>query len=231
MSFPVAVLDPDARAPALALASRPVVGSYSDPDALARVTAGCDVVTIDIEHVDVDALRALEAEGTVFYPQLSVLEIVQDKLLQKNHFAAHGIPVAEHREADGGDPGSLSALGFPVVQKTRRAGYDGRGVAVLRSADDEPLPGPSLIERLVEIDREIAVLVARDPEGQHVVYPPVEMVFDPRRTCSIPSLLAASLASPGGRGRQSSRSRRWARSGRWGSSPSRCSSTPSVSSG
>lgn len=178
MSFPVAVLDPDPQAPALALAARPVVGAFSDGDALERVTSDCDVVTIDIEHVDVNALRELEASGKTFYPQLSVLEIVQDKLLQKTHFASRGIPVPELREADGDDPASLAALGFPVVQKTRRAGYDGKGVAILRSAEDEPLPGPSLVERLVDIDREIAVLVARAPEGSHVVYPLVEMVFD-----------------------------------------------------
>lgn len=194
MSFPVAVLDPDEHAPALALASRPVVGSYSDLEALARVTAQCDVVTIDIEHVDVEALRELEAENKTFYPQLSVLEIVQDKLLQKNHFATHGIPAPEHREADGDDPRSLGALGFPIVQKTRRAGYDGKGVAVLRSSAEEPLPGPSLIERLVEIDREVAVLVARDPEGDHVVYPPVEMVFDPE-TNVLDSLVARGASS------------------------------------
>ena len=178
MSFPVSVLDPDERAPAFALASQAVVGAFSDEEALRRVTADCDVVTFDLEHVDVESLSALEAEGATFHPGLAVLETVQDKLVQKRHFASHGIPVPDYREAEGDDPASLAALGFPIVQKARRGGYDGRGVTVLRSAESEPLAGPSLIEHLVDIDKELAVLVARAPDGQHVVYPPVEMRMD-----------------------------------------------------
>jgi 5-(carboxyamino)imidazole ribonucleotide synthase len=181
MGFGLAVLDPDPHAPALPFADHAIAAAFGDVDALRRVCSHVDVTTFDLEHVDVDALRPLEAAGIRFAPSLDTMALIQDKLVQKQRLASCGLPVPEFRAADGGDPESLAALGFPVFQKVRKAGYDGYGVRRLESAAEfaRALPGPSMIERPIALASELGVLVARDARGAVATYDPVEMVFDP----------------------------------------------------
>lgn len=178
----VSVLDPDASAPAGQVAAEQVVGSFDDIEALRTLAARCDVVTFDIEHVDASLLLTLEAEGHRFFPSPSLLALVQDKLEQKQVFLAHGLPTSRFAALPADTPAGLRAFGFPLVQKARRGGYDGRGVAVIRGEEQlsRALSGATYAEELVDIEKELAVIVARSVSGEVRSFPLVEMVFDPR---------------------------------------------------
>lgn len=174
--------------PATTVADHVVVGSrYSAAD-LAAVVNACDVTTYEIEHIDAAALAELEDAGAAIRPSPRVLALIQDKLAQKEALARIGVPVPRFSPAPGG-------IDFPCVQKLRHGGYDGRGVAVLGRPDDPRLSGESFFEELIEIDQEIAVVVARSTSGEQVAYPPVSMQFDERANiCStvvMPALLNA----------------------------------------
>lgn len=189
----IAVLTPDYPSPASDLADEVVVGDLLDREAILDLASRVDVLSYEIEHVNVDALKELEARGVPVVPGASVLELIQDKGRQKALWASAGIPQAPWVDLpDGLDglpgPDRASALeaaaatlgGFPVVQKARRGGYDGRGVRVLSGPGDEVLPGPSFLEKKVDFSKELAVVLARSPDGSVAEYPCVEMVFDPQ---------------------------------------------------
>lgn len=173
------VLDPTPASPAGQVAGHQIVGGYHDPDKLRELAEVADVITYDLENIGTETLLELAAEGARIHPAPSLLAIVQDKLTQKQFFAAHGIPTAEFVATRDTAPEVFAEFGYPLVQKARRGGYDGRGVQVMRSADDfaKHLPVPSLLERFVPADKEIAVLVARGSDGACRCYPPVEMGF------------------------------------------------------
>jgi 5-(carboxyamino)imidazole ribonucleotide synthase len=164
------VLSERADDPAARLAAYHVPGSLIDADAIEQLVRWADVTTYEIEHVNTAALRGAPTSHRV-HPDPAVLELVNDKLVQKERLAAAGVPVPRIIYGD---------IDYPVVQKTRRGGYDGRGVAVLRSASDEALPGEVFHETLVDVEMELAVLVAREIDGSLSSYAPVEMFFDPR---------------------------------------------------
>ncbi|MEI8096240.1 MAG: 5-(carboxyamino)imidazole ribonucleotide synthase [Spirochaetales bacterium] len=176
LGFHFTVLDPDAAAGAAPLADRFLQGSLYDREALTALVTTCDVTTYDIEHCDTEVLAELEAQGHVILPSPRLLQTVQDKVLQKQLYLSKGLPVAPFVNKTWHD---LAPEDFPVVQKARRGGYDGRGVAVLRSAADQPLTGDTYLEALVTYEKELGVMVARSASGETVVYPPVEMLFDP----------------------------------------------------
>jgi 5-(carboxyamino)imidazole ribonucleotide synthase len=169
LGFRFAVLDEEG-APAESLADIFIKGSLKDARALAELARAADVLTYEIEHINTGALA-----GTPVFPSPAALKTIQDKLLQKQLFAEKGIPTAAFF-ADAADRGKKK---FPLVQKARREGYDGRGVRVLQSAVDIPLPVPSIFEEMVDIDKELAVMAARGSDGSLAVYPVVETVFNP----------------------------------------------------
>ena len=175
------VLDPVEHSPAGQIATRQIVGGYHDADKIRELAADCDLLTFELENIDADTLAELEAEGKPVHPSAQVLKTIQDKLVQKRFLAEHDIPTSPFEAADSPDPERFAAFGYPLVQKARRGGYDGRGVVVMRSPEDfaDHLPVPSLIERFVEAEKEIAVLVARNTKGEVATYPPVEMCFRP----------------------------------------------------
>ncbi len=162
------------------------LGSPDDPDALRAFAATCDVLTLDHELVNLDALEAIAAEGSVVRPGAETLAYAKDKLHQRTRFAAAGLPVPEFAPVV--DAGTIEAfaarLGWPVVAKAQRGGYDGRGVWVLDGpAEARDLVEESagrgvslLVEEFVPIQQELAVLVARRPGGECVTYPVVETV-------------------------------------------------------
>src|SRR5690606_29904835 len=121
------LLDPSAAAPAAHLCSRFVQGDFRDKQTVRGLGADCDLLTIEIEQVNVDALEEMEAGGKIVHPCSAALRIIQDKGLQKNFFREQGLPTADYRFFDG--PEALRAAGvtFPCVQKMRTEGYDGRG--------------------------------------------------------------------------------------------------------
>ncbi len=163
------------------IAADVVLGDHDDLDTLRAFAAGCDVLTFDHEHVPTDHLRTLEAEGVAVRPGADALVHAQDKLAMRERLTGIGVPcpdwalVTTERElADFGD-----RIGWPVVVKTPRGGYDGRGVRVVATAAEAAdwlARGPLLAEARVEYTRELAVQVARSPHGQAAVYPVVETV-------------------------------------------------------
>ncbi|WP_420033999.1 5-(carboxyamino)imidazole ribonucleotide synthase [Streptomyces sp. cg28] len=158
-----------------------VVGDYRDLDTLREFARGCDVITFDHEHVPTAHLRALEADGIPVRPGPDALLYAQDKGEMRAKLTALGVPCPRHRIVS--DPADVVAFaeegdGFPVILKTVRGGYDGKGVWVVRSAADAADPFkagvPVLAEEKVDFARELAANVVRSPHGQAVAYPVVE---------------------------------------------------------
>jgi 5-(carboxyamino)imidazole ribonucleotide synthase len=176
------VLARDARDSAALVVPGTEVGAEDDLAALRRFAKDCDVLTFDHEHVPTAHLRALEAEGVVVRPGPDALEHAQDKLVMRRRLTDLGVPCP--RWAEVRDEAALRAfagtVGWPVVLKTPRGGYDGKGVRLATdpagAADWMDRGRPLLAEERVPFDRELAVLVARSPQGQAAVWPVVETV-------------------------------------------------------
>ncbi|MBU3867567.1 5-(carboxyamino)imidazole ribonucleotide synthase [Streptomyces sp. 4503] len=163
-----------------------VIGDYRDLGVLRAFAQGCDVVTFDHEHVPAEHLRALEADGVVIRPGVEALLHAQDKGVMRERLSRAGVPCPRHRiVADPEDVSRFAAEagegdGFPVVLKTVRGGYDGKGVWVVRDVTEaaEPFRAgvPVLAEEMVDFARELAANVVRSPHGQAVAYPVVESI-------------------------------------------------------
>lgn len=176
------VLEMGKNPPAAKLCHHFIEGDIKDFDTVYKFGKLVDVLTIEIENVNLEALFKLEAEGLKIYPRPSALKIIKDKGLQKEFYKNHHIPTAgfyliKHKYE------LNNYLNFlPLAQKLRNGGYDGKGVELLRTADDfsKAFDAPCVLEKLVDIEKEISVIVAKNENGDTAVYPPVEMVFDPR---------------------------------------------------
>ncbi|MBK5930748.1 5-(carboxyamino)imidazole ribonucleotide synthase [Halochromatium salexigens] len=173
------VLDPTPESPAGQVSGRQILADSHDPDALQQLADQVDVITFDIEDIDVAILSTIAQRGHRILPPTALLAEIQDKLRQKQLLLRLGIPSAEFVAAEQPDVDSFARFGYPLVQKARRGGYDGRGVVVMRSAADfdQALPVPSLIERFIPAAKELAVIVVRGQEGEVRSYDPVEMCF------------------------------------------------------
>ncbi|MEX2274345.1 MAG: 5-(carboxyamino)imidazole ribonucleotide synthase [Actinomycetota bacterium] len=173
-------LDPDPDASAREVGEL-IVGEYDDEDGLKRLADGADVVTYEFENVPVDAVRALERYAPVL-PNPRALEVTQDRLAEKTLFGVVGIPFHAYRPVDSLEElrAAIEEVGTPALLKTRRMGYDGKGQCELfdqshAAAAWEAIDGaPSILEALVEFDRELSVIAVRDDDGQTRCYPLVE---------------------------------------------------------
>ncbi|GAB3875622.1 5-(carboxyamino)imidazole ribonucleotide synthase [Terrabacter terrigena] len=178
----------DTAAAALVVPSSPV-GEHTDLDTVRAFAEHCDVVTFDHEHVPPEVLEALEAEGIAIHPTRAALRFAQDKLAMRERLTDLGIACPRWARATTADEVTAfgDEVGWPIIAKTPRGGYDGKGVAVARSADDVaqwlarvgepgPLADGLLLEEKVDFVRELAVLVARSPSGQAAAWPVVETV-------------------------------------------------------
>ena len=158
----------------------PLVGDYRDLDRLREAAAGCAVMTFDHEHVPTEHLRALEADGVACRPGPGALVHAQDKAVMRQRLTALDVPCPRWAlvdDAAGLDAFAASVGGYPVVVKTTRGGYDGKGVWIVDSAAALPDSEAALLaEERVDFTRELAVLAARSPSGQVAVYPVVESV-------------------------------------------------------
>jgi 5-(carboxyamino)imidazole ribonucleotide synthase len=187
----ITVLAPEWPCPAGDLAEATILGKLTDREAILELGSVVDVVSYEIEHVSVEALRELETGGKLVVPSSAVLALIQDKAAQKRLWDAAGLPTAAWRLVEGEEtrrPALEEAVaslgGWPVVQKARRGGYDGQGVRVLTGPSSGFLEAASLVEAKVDFTKELAVVVLRDALGHTAAYPCVEMVFDPRaRLC------------------------------------------------
>lgn len=178
-------LDSDENCPARSIASHFIKGSHLDFESVYNFGKLVDILTYEIESINVEALKKLQSEGLKILPDPAILELIQDKGKQKEFYRGNSIPTAPfrmyndlpeiHKAIEEGE------LAFPFVQKLRMGGYDGRGVALIQNKNDlsKLLEGASIIEDLIDISKEIAVIAARNKEGEIKCYPVVEMVFDP----------------------------------------------------
>lgn len=175
------ILDPDPQAPCRHLADRFVVGSLSDFDTVCEFAQQVDILTIEIENVNTEALFAIQNSGKKVFPQPKAIQIIQDKRKQKLFYQQNNIPTSAFRIVSGKAELEKNLDFLPAFQKLASGGYDGRGVQRLDSAQDlaKAFDAPSVLEKYVDLEKEISVIAARSPSGQISTFPVVEMVFDP----------------------------------------------------
>jgi 5-(carboxyamino)imidazole ribonucleotide synthase len=175
------VLDPEPASPCRFIASYFETGNLMDYKSVYRFGKVCDLVTIEIEQVNLQALAQLESEGIKVCPSSASLSIIQDKYLQKCFYRDHQIPTADFYFLAAGDLPDLKKLNFPFVQKLCTSGYDGKGVQVVKGPEDmaKMFPTDSIIEQFIPEVTEISVIVARNASQEIKCFPAVEMVFHP----------------------------------------------------
>lgn len=178
-NFNFLVLDPDEQAPCKNIATFHH-GKLTDYETVLKFGAQCDIITIEIENVNTQALKELVKQGKKVYPQPEVIELIQDKRVQKTFYKENGIPTANFILTENKEDVSKHAK-LPVVNKLGKEGYDGRGVQILRTKEDlsKAFDKPGLLEELVPFEKEISVIVARNEKGEIETFPAVEMVFHP----------------------------------------------------
>lgn len=178
------VLDNDENCPAAGIASYYIKGSNVDFSSVYEFGKMVDVLTFEIENVNIEALQKLKSEGLRIVPDPALLALIQDKGLQKEFYKKNSIPTSqfkiyESKESilSGFENGEIK---LPFVQKLRKGGYDGHGIAIIKDIGDfsKILSGPSVIEEKVDVEKEISVIVARNKNGEIKCYPVVEMLFD-----------------------------------------------------
>ena len=182
LNLSVSCLDPNPKAPCAELANGFVQGDFNDYETVLHFGKDADIITIEIEHVNVDALKELQKQGKKVYPQPDVIEIIQDKRSQKAFYVKHDIPTSPFHIIDSGkDLEQVENDFFPVFQKLGKGGYDGGGVQRINSFSDihKGFDEPSLVEQAVDFEKEISIITARNETGQIELFPTVEMVFDP----------------------------------------------------
>lgn len=177
----IAVLDPDPECSCATLTTRFVCGSITDYDTVYAFGKDLDVITIEIENVNIDALKQLEMEGKSVFPQPGVIEIIQNKSTQKQFFAGHGIPTSPFLHVRSREEVISNAGFLPAVNKLSVGGYDGKGVQLLKTSADlhKAFDADGILEKFVDFEKELAVIVARNSRGETRCFPPVEMVFHP----------------------------------------------------
>lgn len=179
------VLDPSADAPCSSGAKEFVQGSFNDYDTVLNFGQDCDVITIEIENVNTKALKELEKQGKKIFPQPYIVELIQNKVDQKQFYVDHALPTApwfgfKHKK-EMLKKMEKNSVYLPFVWKAAVGGYDGRGVKIIRTKKEiEAIPDmPGLIEELADMEHEIGIVAARNSSGEIQTFPPVEMEFHP----------------------------------------------------
>lgn len=177
-----------AGSPCEGLSTTHIVGSLKDGEAIKQLAAISDVLTYEIEHINIEALFELEKQGKEIIPSPRVLHIIQDKGLQKQFFEDNNLPTGKFALVETEEEwlAAISKLGGEkLVAKTRKEGYDGKGVSIFNAAHlqkniaEKPFSGPALIEEFIACQTELSVMVARDRSGNTKTWPVVDMEFDP----------------------------------------------------
>ena len=174
-------IDPDANAPCKNLAQTFTHGSLKDYDTVMAFGQDKDVITIEIEAVNTDALKALRDMGKRVFPQPEIIEMIQDKRKQKTFYKANRIPTADFILTENKADVKSNAAFLPAVNKLGKEGYDGRGVTVIRTEKDldKAFDAPGLLEKLIDFKKELSVIVARNEDGEVKCFPVVELAFHP----------------------------------------------------
>jgi 5-(carboxyamino)imidazole ribonucleotide synthase len=174
------VLDPDPHAPCSSCCEFQT-GNLTDYDTVLAFGQSCDLITIEIENINVAALKELVKQGKKVFPQPEVIELVQNKRKQKSFYKDKNIPTSEFILVENKNDVIDHKSFLPAVHKLASEGYDGRGVQLLRTEGDlgKAFDAPGVLEKLIDFEKEIAVIVSRNEQGEVEVYPAVEMIFHP----------------------------------------------------
>lgn len=177
----IKTLDPDADAPCKYISHEFTNGSLNDYETVMAFGQDCDVITIEIENVNIEALEAFEKQGKAVFPQPSILRLIQDKRIQKQFYKDNNLPTADFILTENQADIAKYEDFLPAVHKLGKGGYDGKGVQILRTKADlsKAFDQPSVLEKMVDFEKELAVIVARNASGEIKTFPVVEMVFHP----------------------------------------------------
>ena len=175
------VLENDDHCPAAHLCHHFVKGDIRDFDTVYNFGKDLNALTIEIEAVNVDALEKLEAEGVKVYPRPAAIRIIRNKVIQKEFYKQHGVPTAAFLITQTKEEIKNQLSFLPAVHKIGEGGYDGKGVQVMQKEADinKGFDAPAVLEKMVDIKKEIAIIVGMNEQGQTAIYPPAEMIFDP----------------------------------------------------
>jgi len=176
----VHILDPDINAPCKNIATSFTLGSLLDFDTVYNFGKDKDILSVEIENVNTEALEKLENEGKKVFPQPHLLRLVQDKGLQKEFYVNNQLSTAPFHLIENKAAIENHISSFPLVQKLRKGGYDGKGVQILRTAADlsKAFDAPSILEEMIPFKKELSVIVARNEDGEIVAFPTVECIFN-----------------------------------------------------
>jgi len=174
------VLENDAHCPAAHLCHHFVKGDITDFETVYQFGKNVDALTIEIEAVNVEALEKLESEGVKIYPKPSAIRTIRNKITQKDFYKQHEIPSPVYRVTNNRSELKSNVDFLPAVHKIAQGGYDGKGVQLLKNEKetDKGFDAPSVLEKMVNIKKEIAMIVAISSKGDIAFYPPAEMIFD-----------------------------------------------------
>ena len=181
----IIVLDPTENCPAAKVGAQQIIADFKDEDAIRKLSELSDIITYEIESGNSDVLKKLE-EHTEINPSPDTLKIIQDKLLQKQFLKENGIPVADFEKVENKDEINemIDKMGLPLLLKTRRDAYDGRGNYKINSKSDiddalDLFTGKSLmVEKFVKFEKEVSVIAARNTKGEIATYPVVENIHE-----------------------------------------------------
>lgn len=176
------VMENDPGCPAAHLCHHFTKGDIKNFDDVYNFGKGLDALTIEIESVNEDALEKLQAEGVKIYPSPAALKIIKNKILQKQFYKDNEIPTSDFIITQNKNELQQHSSFLPAAHKIGMGGYDGRGVELLKTANDieRGFDAPAVLEKMVLVKKEIAVIIAVNDKGENTIYPPVDMVFDMR---------------------------------------------------
>ncbi len=177
----VSVMEKDPLCPSAKLCHHFILGDITNYDDVIRFAEGLDVITIEIENVNVEALFELEKRGCRIIPKPEALRTIKNKILQKEFYTQHQIPTALYKVLQNREELKSNIDFLPAVHKLATGGYDGKGVQIIKKQEDIPLgfDAPAVLEKMISIEKEIAIIVAVAENGKTAIYPAVEMFFDP----------------------------------------------------
>lgn len=179
----VHVLDRDAESCCRNLSAEFTQGLLTDYDTVYSFGKKFKLLTIEIENVNAAALKQLEKEGVKVYPQPDIIALIQDKRLQKEFYKKNNIPTAEFHLVENKEDVFKHQDWLPFVNKLGKEGYDGRGVQLMQHVKDlqKAFDAPGIVEKLIDFEKEISVLVSRNTKGEIKSYPVTELVFHPHQ--------------------------------------------------
>ena len=180
MGIELFFLDPDPEAPCAKFGDHFTVGDFKNREDVLAFAKDKDLITIEIENVNTASLKEINENGKAVFPSPELIEIVKDKGLQKQFYQKHQIPSSAFILCKDKEECIQNISTFPVVQKLRTGGYDGKGVQIIRSENDfsNLFEAPSILEKFVPFEQEISVIVARNVKGEMVTFPSVGMQFN-----------------------------------------------------